>query len=91
MVGGVGRHTADTQRAIRPASLRSPRTRKTKTLGGWSSIVADARDVVAVAAAIREMDWSGDAPTPEAIAEVALNTIAEQPRRAKEIRGNRNG
>jgi len=53
--------------------------------------VADERDIVTVAKAIREMDWSEDAPTPDAIAEVALDAMAELPRRAKEVQGRRNG
>lgn len=53
--------------------------------------MADPRDVETVADAIRDMDWSGTAPTPEAIAEVALNAIAVLPRRAKEVRAKRNG
>jgi len=53
--------------------------------------MADPRDVETVAKAIREMDWSGDAPAPDAIAEVALDAMTELPRRAKEVRATRNG
>lgn len=51
----------------------------------------DPRDVDAVAKAIRDMDWSGTAPAPEAIAEVALTAAQELPRRAQVVRANRNG
>lgn len=53
--------------------------------------MADPRDVETVADAIRDMDWSGDAPAPEAIAEVALAAMETLPRRAKEVRATRNG
>lgn len=51
----------------------------------------DPRDVDTVAKAISGMDWSGPAPAPEAIAEVALTAAQELPRRAQIVRANRNG
>lgn len=51
----------------------------------------DPRDVETVAKAIGDMDWSGSAPAPEAIAEVALMAAQELPRRAQIVKANRNG
>lgn len=51
----------------------------------------DPRDVEKVADAIRGMDWSGDAPSPDAIAEVALTAMQSLPRRAQVVRASRNG